>query len=625
LIFSLLFLNIGMGLSQNASSKTDLLTSNEINQAEEENTLCVAPTLMSYSANNAFYCTGITITPNMLTFNGSAITSLTISPDLPTGLFFDMLTGTISGTPTEDRAGNYTIILGNACGSALKVIYIAVSSGTNYYEDTDGDGFGAGTATVSCSGQPAGTATNNTDCDPNDASKWRASDLLVDQDGDGYNNGFPKISVCYGASIPSGYTFGNIGTDCDDTDVKVNPHAVEIPNNTKDDNCDGTIDEVTPTSHLITSSCGVTVPSTTTLLYAQAIPGAQAYRFEVTNGLSISVYESTTNSFSISNLSPRVTYATTSIVNSVRVAYKANGFWRAYGSSCIVNTPPIPNSTSVSNPSCGSFLADIWNTIFCYNIPAASAYRFRVRNGATLVGTYDSPVNRFSLPNLGIANLVFATGYTIDVLLKINGTWLPDSEYGAPCMIYTPPTPAPSRVTMPSCGSTINSLWTTVFAVQKTGAQGYKFVVNNGIQFREIITSSSSFNIHNIPGGPIPGTTYTIRVDVLYNNSYVEGRELCTLIVLPNAVRQTNTTVDIFTVKAYPNPYADTFKLDINTSSENDISIRVYDMLGREIEARQASVADFTNLEVGLQFPSGVYNIIVSQGDRVKSLRVIKR
>ena len=302
LIFSLLFLNIGMGLSQNASSKTDLLTSNEINQAEEENTLCVAPTLMSYSANNAFYCTGITITPNMLTFNGSAITSLTISPDLPTGLFFDMLTGTISGTPTEDRAGNYTIILGNACGSALKVIYIAVSSGTNYYEDTDGDGFGAGTATVSCSGQPAGTATNNTDCDPNDASKWRASDLLVDQDGDGYNNGFPKISVCYGASIPSGYTFGNIGTDCDDTDVKVNPHAVEIPNNTKDDNCDGTIDEVTPTSHLITSSCGVTVPSTTTLLYAQAIPGAQAYRFEVTNGLSISVYESTTNSFSISNL-----------------------------------------------------------------------------------------------------------------------------------------------------------------------------------------------------------------------------------------------------------------------------------------------------------------------------------
>lgn len=624
-IISLFFLNIGVSLSQIDSSKAVSSSSNEIIKSEEANRLCVAPTQMTYSANNAFYCTGITISPNALSFNGSPATLLTISPDLPTGLFFNTTTGTISGTPTEDRAGNYTIILGNSCGSAIKVIYIAVSSGTNYYSDTDGDGFGSGTVTVSCSGQPAGTATNNTDCAPNDASKWRALDLLVDQDGDGYNNGFPTVSVCYGANIPSGYTFGNIGTDCDDANIKVNPNAVEIPNNAKDDNCDGIIDEVTPTSHLITSSCGVTVPSTATLLFAQAIPGAQAYRFEVTNGTAVNLFEATTNSFSLSNLSPRVTFSTTSTVNTVRVSYKANGFWRAYGSSCVVNTPPIPNSTSVSIPACGSFLTDIWNTIFCYNIPAASAYRFRVRNGATVVGTFDSPVNRFSLPNIGIANLVFATPYTIDVLLKINGAWLPDTEYGTPCIIYTPPTPTPSRVTSPSCGSTTNSLWTSVFAVPVTGAQGYKFVVNNGIQFREIITSATSFSIHSIPGGPIPGTTYTIRVDVLYNNSYVEGRELCTLIVLPAASRQTNVPVAMFTVKTYPNPYEDTFKLDINTSSEDQVSVSVYDLLGREVEARQVSVADITNLEIGADYPSGVYNVIVAQGDQVKSLRVIKR
>ena len=622
LTVSLLFLNTGVALSQIDVSKAVTLTSEE---TEAANRLCVAPTLMSYSANNAFYCKGITISPNVLSFNGSPATLLTISPDLPTGLFFNTTTGTISGTPTEDRAGNYTIILGNPCGSALKVIYIAVSSGTNYYSDTDNDGFGSGTATVSCSGQPIGTVANNTDCAPNDATKWRASNLLIDQDGDGYNDGFPAASVCYGANVPSGYTTSNIGTDCDDANVKVNPNAVEIPNNAKDDNCDGTIDEVTPTSNLIASSCGITVPSTATLLFAQAIPGAQAYRFEVTNGLSIGVFDTTTNSFSLSNLSPRVTFSTTSTVNSVRVAYKIGGFWRAYGVACTVNTPPIPNSTSVSSPACGSFLSDIWNTIFCYNIPSASAYRFRVRNGATLVGTFESPVNRFSLPNIGIANLVFATGYTIDVLLKINGTWLPDSEYGASCLIYTPPTPAASRVTSPSCGSTTNNLWTTVFAVPITGAQGYKFVVNNGIQFREVITSATSFSIHSIPGGPIPGTTYTIRVDVLYNNSYVQGRELCTLTVLPTAVRQTNAVLDIFTVKAYPNPYTDTFKLEVNTSSEDQVGVRVYDMLGREVEVRQSSVSNITNLEIGSLYPSGVYNIIVTQGDKVKALRVIKR
>jgi hypothetical protein len=48
-------------------------------------------------------------------------------------------------------------------------------------------------------------------------------------------------------------------------------------------------------------------------------------------------------------------------------------------------------------------------------------------------------------------------------------------------------------------------------------------------------------------------------------------------------------------------------------------------MLGREVEARQASVAAITNLEIGSQYPSGVYNIIVTQGDNVKTVRVIKR
>jgi hypothetical protein len=48
-------------------------------------------------------------------------------------------------------------------------------------------------------------------------------------------------------------------------------------------------------------------------------------------------------------------------------------------------------------------------------------------------------------------------------------------------------------------------------------------------------------------------------------------------------------------------------------------------MLGREVEARQASVAAITNLEIGSQYPSGVYNIIVTQGNNVKTVRVVKR
>lgn len=621
----LLYLYAGMACAQNTPSKASETGHETSMESETTNRVCVVPSLMEYSSNNAFYCTGIPITPNTLTYSGTAATFLTISPDLPSGLTFNTTNGTISGTPIQNAAGNYIVILHNGCGSTLRTIYIAVSSGTNFYSDTDGDSFGSGTATVSCSGQPAGTSTNNTDCAPNDANRWRSASLYVDQDGDGYNNGFPRVSYCYGAVLPTGYTLVNIGTDCDDTNSKINPNAVEIPNNLKDDNCDGVIDEVTTTTSLIASSCGVMIPTLSTTLFAQAVTGAQGYRFEVTNGANVGVYETTLNRFNLLNLSPGVTYSTTSTTNTVRVAVKTGGFWRPFGSPCIVSTPAVQSSTSISNPACGSFLSDIWNTIFCYSIPNATAYRFRVRNGATLIGTYDSPVNRFSFANIPIANLTFGVGYTIDVLLQINGVWMPDTDYGTSCLIITPPTPAASRVTSPSCGSSTNNLWTNIFAVPVTGAQGYKFVLNNGIQYREIVTSGTSISIQNIPGGPVPGTTYTIRIDVLYNNSYVQGRELCTLTILPTATRKSNTDMDIFVTKAFPNPFNDNFKIDINSSAEDNVGIKVYDVLGREVESLQASVNAMAGLEIGSHYSSGVYSVVLTQGEHTKMLRVIKR
>jgi len=239
-----------------------------IQETPQNRIACVAPSLMNYSVNNSFYCTGISITPNLLTYAGSLQTNLSVSPDLPNGLNFDTNTGTISGTPIENISGNYTIYLNNACGSTLKVIYISVSLGTNYYSDTDGDGYGVGAATVSCTGQPAGTSTNNTDCAPDDATKWKRSNLFIDQDGDGYNNGFPPQAMCYGNILPLGYASVNIGSDCDDTNKNINSNAVEIPNNGVDDNCDGFIDEVTITSNLIATSCGVTIPSLDTTHFA---------------------------------------------------------------------------------------------------------------------------------------------------------------------------------------------------------------------------------------------------------------------------------------------------------------------------------------------------------------------
>jgi len=495
-----------------------------------------------------------------------------------------------------------------------------------YYADTDGDGFGAGAPIESCTGQPANTSLNNTDCAPEDSLKWRTANLFVDADGDGYNNGFPAVPVCYGALTPAGYVVVNNGTDCNDDLATTNSNASEIPGNEIDDNCDGTVDEVTPTSYLAPISCGATLTSLSSPIYAYQLASfpevgtVQAYRFRVTNGGNVRTFDSPTSSFNLTNLAGGAVYGTT---YTVAVSVKTGGYFRAYGTDCTVSTPAIPNATNIANPACGSTLVSISATIYCNAAPGASGYKFRVSNGGSVIGTVDTSVNRFSLTS--IAGIQFGTTYQIDVLLAYGGQLRPESEYGPACSISTPATPGTSRVTSPSCGSSISSFYTTIYAQQVIGAQGYKFVVTNGAQTREYTTPNSRFNLRNLQGGAAPSTTYTIRVDVLYNASYVQGLVTCDITTTAGATRSTVNALDIYEVKAYPNPYADTFKLDVNTSSEGQVGVRVYDMLGREVESREASVDNITNLEIGSQYPSGVYNIIVTQGDNVKTLRVIKR
>jgi hypothetical protein len=77
--------------------------------------------------------------------------------------------------------------------------------------------------------------------------------------------------------------------------------------------------------------------------------------------------------------------------------------------------------------------------------------------------------------------------------------------------------------------------------------------------------------------------------------------------------------------KAYPNPFSETFNLDLTTSSVEKVGVAIYDMTGKLIEQREVNADEVSGLQIGDRFSSGVYNVIVSQGSEVKTLRVIKR
>ena len=48
-------------------------------------------------------------------------------------------------------------------------------------------------------------------------------------------------------------------------------------------------------------------------------------------------------------------------------------------------------------------------------------------------------------------------------------------------------------------------------------------------------------------------------------------------------------------------------------------------MTGKLVDQREVTPTEVSELQVGDRYPSGVYNVIVTQGENTKTLRVIKR
>lgn len=120
-----------------------------------------------------------------------------------------------------------------------------------WYADIDGDGYGNNASSTTANTQPSGYVADNTDCNDNNAGSYPGlSEILddgIDQDCDGADlktwyadtdtDGFGDPNSSLNSNTqPVAYVSDN--TDCDDTEIDVNPDIVEICGDGIDQNCD---------------------------------------------------------------------------------------------------------------------------------------------------------------------------------------------------------------------------------------------------------------------------------------------------------------------------------------------------------------------------------------------------
>jgi Secretion system C-terminal sorting domain len=391
----------------------------------------------------------------------------------------------------------------------------------------------------------------------------------------------------------------------------------------------------TVTSQIQASQCGTTIPTLATTIRANWVTGVTNYRFRITplvggvpsTPILYAPGNGTTN-FALSNV-PGTTYNTQ---YRIEVEVQLNNVWQnTYGPACTVTTP---NPISTIGAQCGTTLTAMNQWISTTIVPYVTSYRFRVTqlDGSLnpigiqqiITSPHPSGLNKFNMTQSPLTGILFGTMYRVEVALRnTDGTYLP---YNTGCNISTPSFPT-SEVQLSQCDYNALSFSETIIASTVTPATEYRFLLYNttlGYSFSKD-RFVPNFTLSLFPG-LLLGTTYSVQVAVKINGVWGPYGKICTLTT-PAVFKMNVSNSNDFAFKAvaYPNPFASSFLIDVKTTSESQIQFRIYDMLGKLIEDKTLDNESLSALEIGSAYPTGIYNIIITQENNSSSLRVIKR
>jgi hypothetical protein len=325
---------------------------------------------------------------------------------------------------------------------------------------------------------------------------------------------------------------------------------------------------------------------------------------------------------------------------TIRAGAILNGEFQGFnGTSCHVKTEDAGTS-KVKNGQCGTTLNAMNTKINAENLKDGKTYRFRIALASApgVFYYYENDKPDFKLTDVPGLPLTYETEYLVDaqVLVKIRPEIQAWTEYGAVCSIFTPAFPETS-VKLNECTyfeTHATSSNTVVHATPFPSATMYRFLligfddITGDINYEQTLDRTQpdfTLSMFNALSPLSPNTTYTIAVSMKLYGSWVPYGKDCSITTTATPREGAIKEDTSFKAAAYPNPFANNFMIEVKTISNAIVNLKVYDMVGRLVEERSVSVPELENSPIGDRYPSGVYNVVVTQGEEVKAVRVVKR
>jgi hypothetical protein len=433
--------------------------------------------------------------------------------------------------------------------------------------------------------------------------------------------------------------------------------------------CTITTPSTIPSSQ-IANYCNATLPLLNSPISAVQVPGAEAYKFEVTDGINItemfpSPIDYTTNLIPVAGTTYSGTPANISWVGynmpvQVRVSVLVDSIWQPYGPSCTITTPCGTQLTQAMAGKVVNYLhydEIIAEVSSCSNI---EDYQFRYRIGITSTNyiiasggteaTANPTDNKIFIADFGpITNFPSSNPYghdfRISVRLKVNGIW---TDWGVERVVKSITNPVtkirdgvfPVAGTS-QCGSSFSSPFqitnistilgsynlygftNSTFEVTELDGLGNDVITK--ILTRDVLTYGAmarAFRLNMIEASTPTGTdgywatkfntVFRIRV----KTNLGDYGDVC-YVKTPVAIMIDNEPSEIIheILKTdgsipFPNPFTNKFSLNIQTDS----LITIYDMNGRLVESNTSSK------NLGENLPKGIYFIKLNE----ETIKVIK-